>query len=82
MIVTESLSILFDQVKLKFFTFANIKIMEAYLELPAIVEQQNPDTYQYDNNSKPYRFTRLYLNNYDANIGKDKGPTGEEDKPM
>ena len=56
--------------------------MEDYLELPAIVEQQNPDTYQYDNNSKPYRFTRLYLNNYDANIGKDKEPTGEEDKPM
>ena len=56
--------------------------MEDYLELPAIVEQQNPDTYQYDNNSKPYRFTRLYLNNYDATIGKDKEPTGEEDKPM
>jgi len=56
--------------------------MEDYLELSAIVEQQNPDTYQYDNNSKPYRFTRLYLNNYDANIGKDKEPTGEEDKPM
>lgn len=56
--------------------------MNDYLDLTVISEQRNPDTYQYDNNSKPYRFTRLYLNNYDSNIGKDKGSNGNENQSM
>ena len=52
-----------------------------YLDLPAIENLQEPDSYKYDTEYKPYRYTRLYKTVNNNDYGKDKA-AGAENKSV
>ena len=52
-----------------------------YLVLPNVETPSTPDSYTYDNNNKPYRYTRLYKVT-DANSISENEAISNEDKPV